>query len=386
MRKTIIIALIALIAMQICLAEPMERASMPLFIENSFRVFSIEPFSEENILLSGLENKASSDTPGACIVLMQPSGEILWEYKVEEGNEQTRYDCAVQIDENTIAALLDLRDQTGYIDFIEIGGDSHRSELLKGPNRIFANDAGILVNVLWEGLSSLIQMDQSGNVLWTVDIDGYMYVNGIVETQNRIYAYGNAEGGESGRAKLIVLSQNGEVVNEFTSESEEIYTSAESNDGQILILGGKRYNHFGWGVSCFDQDGTQLWRKEIPKISQINTADGGFPFDRLSAIIRCGDHFLIAGEGKSLDGGQVWLYEMDAQGTLLRQKEFYTNKLTSMDYCTLIDLKSGSYLAIYGWVEDPLNADFWDADGPHVVDLGYGLYIQEIGSYMKENE
>ena len=152
-----------------CMAE---EAPMPVCQGNIFRVFGIEPFSGGSILLSGLDNIASSDTPGARIMLMDTSGEILWEYKTTEGGEQTRYNCAVQVDENTIAALLDLRDQTGYIDFIEMNGEIHRSELLHGPHKIFANDAGILVNILWEDTTRLIQMDGEGSVggLGTVNI------------------------------------------------------------------------------------------------------------------------------------------------------------------------------------------------------------------------
>lgn len=76
MKRIVIFVLVSILVMGACMAE---EAPVSVCKGNIFRVFGIEPFSGDSILLSGLDNIASSDTPGARIAVIDPSGEILWE-------------------------------------------------------------------------------------------------------------------------------------------------------------------------------------------------------------------------------------------------------------------------------------------------------------------
>lgn len=373
MKRIVIFILVSVLIMGACMAE---EAPVPVCKGNIFRIFGIEPFSGDSILLSGLDNISSSDTPGARIAVIDPSGAILWEYKTTEGGEQTRYNCAVQVDEDTIAALLDLRDQTGYIDFIEMDGETRRSELFHGPHKIFANDAGILINTLWEDITYLIQMDREGNILWIADFEGTIYFDGILQGMDCIYAYGHEARTDFSQARLVVLSLDGEVLNETIDEKKETYIHGTVHDGQILLLGGNTWDGGNWGVSCFDLKGLQLWHTTIS--GELTESAAQTSFRNLSAIIPYGEGFLIAAQGYAADGSCVILYEMDADGKLLGKQELHTDMPVMQEGCMLLDLEDGPYIVIHGWAEDMEDADFWDDTAPRMVDLAYGLYIQKV--------
>lgn len=373
MKSIVIFVLVSVLVMGVCMAE---EAPVSVCQGNIFRVFGIEPFSGDSILLSGLDNIASSDTPGARIAVIAPSGGILWEYKTTEGSEQTRYNCAVQVDEDTIAALLDLRDQTGYIDFIEMDGETHRSELLHGPHKIFANDAGILVNILWEDATHLIQMDKEGNTLWTADFEGTIYFDGILQGNDCIYAYGHEAHTDFSRARLVVLRTDGKVLKDTTDENKETYIHGTMHEGEILLLGGNAWDGENWGVSCFNPEGSRLWHTAIPGELAESTVQTSFR--NLSTIIPCGNGFLIAAKGYAAEGSCFILYEMDANGTLLGKQALHTDMPVMQEGCMLLDLEDGPYIVIHGWAEDMENVDFWDDTSPRLVDLAYGLYIQKV--------
>lgn len=373
MKRIVIFVLVSILVMGACMAE---EAPVSVCKGNIFRVFGIEPFSGDSILLSGLDNIASSDTPGARIAVIDPSGEILWEYKTTEGSEQTRYNCAVQVDEDTIAALLDLRDQTGYIDFIEMDGEIHRSELLYGPHKIFANDAGILVNILWEDITHLIQMDKEGNTLWAADFEGTIYFDGILQGNDCIYAYGHEAHTDFSQARLVVLSTDGEVLKDTTDENKEAYIHGTIHEGQILLLGGNAWDGENWDVSCFNPEGSKLWYTAIP--GELDGSAAQTSFRSLSTIIPYREGFLIAAKGYAAEGSTVILYEMDANGTLLDKQELHAGMPVMQEGCMLLDLEDGPYIVIQGWAEDMEDVDFWDDTAPRLVDLAYGLYIQKV--------
>lgn len=376
MKSVAMWTLVGVLILGIGMTGMAEETPTTAYVEDIFRIFSIEPFSGDKLLLGGVENAASSDTPGARIAVMDPSGTILWDYKVTEGSEQTRYDSVVQTGSDSVAALMDLRDQTGYIDFIEMDGETHRSALLNGPHKIFANDAGVLVNLLWEDATQLVQMDRDGNTLWTVDFEGYLYFDGILQGNDRIYAYGHEARTDFLQAKLVVLSLDGEVLNEVTDENKKEYTHGTMHEGQVLLLGGNETEGENWGVTCFDAEGEQIWHAAIP--AEVDASASQRPFIKLSAIIPHADGFLVAAQGIDLEGSSVLLYQLDAEGMLLNEQELHTDVPGEQDHCTLLQLESGPCLVIFGLTEVIEAYDLWDENAPNLVDLPYGLYIQKI--------
>lgn len=378
--KKILPGILALLALgSICFAEAGGGRGGEVF-----QLRGITTFSNEYMLLYGSDHAPSAEAQTAKLALIDESGTRAWEYQDPEGAEQSAYLSAIQVDEQTIAALFSSgSDENAYIDFITPQGRARRSAGIKNARGLYREEGGILVESHPEtALTRLALLDEAGNALWTMDLDEALYLHGVIVEGGVHYAYGyRIPDADNRMGAIIAFDGQGNLLGEYDCAEDGEYVDAAALEDEMMLFAAKsRQGDSAGSLACF-RGGDLAWKRELPAKSLELNADSHFSTRDLCAMERIQDKVLISVEGYGTNGAGVygaWLFEMDAQGNVLSEAHDYTDRIGAGEGCFLLQLGESTYSVLYGQPSLESDTAWWGDGYPTSADLTHAICISDV--------
>lgn len=382
MKRIWLWALVFMLSVHGALAETADCGDV--YVEVPIWPSDIAVWDDTSLLLSGVRVPTSAPEKTASMVLLDVSGQLLWQDDETKRPSPTQYSSAVQVDQQTIVALLKDEENAYFSTIRHDGGKRYSAALSQAEITIrhfMANDAGILCSGTLESshTSRLVQFDENWEALWTLDLDAYIVALGILQGEGIHYVFGHKITGSNDCFEGIVLAvdSTGRLVWAHDNSDVESFAAGHVlNDGSILLAGAQHPD--GTLLSCYGADGV-LWKKQLPA-SSVAMGEVQLRSGKATSIVPYQGDVLVACEGICYPGNGAWLYRVNAQGDVLAERYAYTDRISSREGCELLMLQGKVYLLLHG-MASTVDGPSWQS-GATIGDSLRGFYLVDVASLI----